>query len=279
MANLLSMAFPNKQPNFCLSSFPFRYTAANEFQSTPAPKKNLLLDYIFTVEVENINSIEDSTHKGRKRTWKRWIAWLAIVGWDGDPFLTRLTDAQNPRMVGGVIVSIRRGERSHDRYTDPLVGDTVAKALSDLAKTFRKKDKQYSRHNMQWDTHIFLKAILQSFQKTDPRENPQKAATQMLLAHLYKQGKLTFIQHIADLCNKAIFFACRPCKYAATTDTRKNRLSQSHASSSALAIVFSQTNPSPSHLFPRKMTWTTKPSPSTRHLISYNVPSPSGPAS
>ena len=90
------MAFSHSQPNIRFFTISFQHTAANEFQSVPAPKKNLLLDYILAAEVENINSVEDATHEGRSRTWKRWIAWLAIVGWVGDPFLTRLTDAQNP---------------------------------------------------------------------------------------------------------------------------------------------------------------------------------------
>ena len=218
------MAFSHPQPNIRLFTISFQHTDANEFQSVPAPKKNLLLDYILAAEVENINSVEDATHNSRSRTWKRWIAWLAIVGWVGDPFLTRLTDAQKPRMVGGFAVSIRRGEHSHSRHTDPLVGGTVTKALSDLAKTFQDNDKPDPRHNTKGETHTFLKSIIRSFRKSDPREKPQKAITPTLLAHLYKQGKTSFLQHVADLCNGAFFFACRSCEYASTTGTRKTKI-------------------------------------------------------
>ena len=63
------------------------------------------------------------------------------------------------------------------------------------------------------------------FKNTDPKEKAQRAITPEVLAYLFSSPKTdTFLQHIADLCNGAFFFACRSCEYSQTTGTRKTKI-------------------------------------------------------
>ena len=49
--------------------------------------------------------------------------------------------------------------------------------------------------------------MLRVYTCTDPKTDPQKVITPMLLTYLYTREKDDiFAQHIADLCNRAFFF-------------------------------------------------------------------------
>ena len=183
----------------------------------------MLLNYINAAEVANNSSIEESSHNDKTRTWERFIAWLETVGIHDDPFLTGFTRTQKVRMVGAFAVSLRRGEHSHPRHTNPLVAGTVSKALSNLAMTFQDNDHADPRHNRDGKTDRFITSILRSFRRHDPKEKAQKAVTPQLLQHLYNRSKTAFATHIANLCNGAFFFACRSCEYSKTTGTRKTK--------------------------------------------------------
>ena len=182
------------------------------------------MDYIHAAEVANNSSIEESSHNDKSRTWERFIAWLETVGWDNDPFLTRLTRAKKTRMAGAFVISLRRGEHSHERHKGPLVAGTISKALSNLAATFQDNNHSDLRHNIDGKTDRFISGILRSFKKVDPKEKAQKAITPALLRHLYTRSKTTFFQHVADLCTGAFFFACRSCEYSQTTGSRKTKI-------------------------------------------------------
>ena len=182
------------------------------------------MDYIHAAELANNSSIEEASHNDKTRTWERFLAWLETVGWDNDPFLTRLTRAQKARVVGAFAISLRRGEHSHERHQGPLVAGTISKALSNLAATFQDNNHCDPRHNKEGKTDRFILGIIRSFKKSDPKEKAQKAITPALLQHLYTRSKSVFFQHIADLCTGAFFFACRSCEYSQTTGSRKTKV-------------------------------------------------------
>ena len=122
------MALSNKHWTHHFSKISIQHTDADEFSNLPLEKRNKLMDYLHSGETEANNAVTDGTHKDKKRTWERWITWLASVGWGDDPYITRLKRAQKVRMVGSFAISVRRGEHSPARHTDPLVSGTVSKA-------------------------------------------------------------------------------------------------------------------------------------------------------
>ena len=125
-------------------------------------------------------------------------------------------------MVGAFAISVRRGEHSAAQYTDPLVSGIVSNALSNLATTFSDNDYPDPHNSIDGKTDRHLSNIIRSFKRSDPRENPQKTVTPMLLAYLCKP-KDEFSKHIADLINSVFFFACRSCEYFKVTGTRKTK--------------------------------------------------------
>ena len=143
------------------------------------------MDYIHAAELANTSSIEEASHNDKTRTWERFVAWLETVGWEHDPFLTRLTRAQKARVVGAFAISLRRGEHSHERHKGPLVAGTISKALSNLAATFQDNDHNDPRHNKDGQIDRFISGIIRSFKKVDPKERAQKVITPALLKHLY----------------------------------------------------------------------------------------------
>ena len=148
---------------------------------------------------------------------------MAAVGWIGDPYITRLERDKKVRVVGAFAISIRRGEHSPARYTDPLVSGTVYKAISNLATSFSNNDYPDPRLNEDGKIHRHITNITKSFKRSDPQEKAQKAVTPMLLNHLFTR-KDKFSKHIADLINGAFFFACRSCEYSKVTGTRKTKI-------------------------------------------------------
>ena len=181
------------------------------------------MDYLYSGEIEANNAVTDTTHADKKRTWERWVTWLAAVGWIGDPYLTRLERDKKVRVVGAFGISIRRGEHSSARYTEPLVAGTVNKAISNLATSFSDNDHPDPRLNTDGKIHRHITSISKSFKRSDPQEKAQKAVTPMLLKHLFTR-KDNFSKHIADLINGAFFFACRSCEYSKVTGTRKTKI-------------------------------------------------------
>ena len=181
------------------------------------------MGYIYAGEVERCNGVTDDTHQKHERAWKRWVAWLDRVGLQDNPHLLGFKCPTKARLVGGFAISIRRGEHSAPRYDSPLGAGTVRQTLSNLASAFTINDHADPRHNDEGDIHPHLKNILRAFSRNDPKCEPQKAITPMLLAYLYKRTD-NFAQHIADLCNGAFFFACRSCEYSQTKGTRKTKI-------------------------------------------------------
>ena len=60
---------------------------------------DFLLDYMHAGEIERDNAVQDETHKGRERAWKRWMSWMGDVGLDGDPYLIGFSRPQKARLV------------------------------------------------------------------------------------------------------------------------------------------------------------------------------------
>ena len=126
-------------------------------------------------------------------------------------------------MVGGFAISTRQGEYSHPRHTVPSVAGMVNKALSNLVTSFQDNNKPDPRKSGGNNIHLFISPITKLFNKCDPKEKAQKVITPKLLLHLYTRNNNQFSQHTADLWYGAFFFACRSCKYATTTGTRKTK--------------------------------------------------------
>ena len=126
-------------------------------------------------------------------------------------------------MVGAFVISVRRGEHSAPRYTEPLVAGTVQKAISNLATSFSDHNHPDPRLSIDGKIDRHISMIQKSFKHLDPREKAQKAVTPMLLAHLFKQTS-PFACTITDLINGAFFFACRSCEYSKVSGTRKTKL-------------------------------------------------------
>ena len=143
------------------------------------------------------------------------------MGWVNNPYITRLKRTQKFQIVGAFAISIRRGEHSHPRHTEPLVAGTVNKAMSDLATSFQDNNQPDPRTTDNNTTDHFISGIIQSFKKVDPKEKSQKAATPQLLLYLYTRISSTFIKIVDDLCCGAFFFACRSCEYSKIQGTYK----------------------------------------------------------
>ena len=183
------------------------------------------MDYLHAGEIEKDNAVQEKTHQGRDRAWKRWLSWLEDVGLQGDPYITGFIRPQRARLVGGFAISLRRCEHSAPRYTEPLIAGTISSSLSHMAASFTNNDKQDPRLDADGNIHSHLQSITRSFKKSDPKEKAQKVITPQVLSHLYTRPKEDhFASHIADLCNGAFFFACRSCEYSKTPGTRRTKI-------------------------------------------------------
>ena len=128
-------------------------------------------------------------------------------------------------MVAAFAISIRRGEHSSAGHEGTLVIDIVDKAISCLATAFKDNDKRDPRLSEDRVKDVFLAERQRYFINTDPKEKAQRAITPEVLAYLFNAPKSdNFLQHIADLCNGAFFFACRLCDYSQRTSTRKTKI-------------------------------------------------------
>ena len=155
-------------------------------------------------------------------------------GNDGSPGWHRWAGGTTPILLG--LKELKRSEwsdplRSLSGEANTVLHDTQihwsraqsARQISNLATSFLDNNFPDPRLSIYGKTDRHLSKIIKAFKRSDPREKPQKAATPMLLKHLFTR-KDEFSKHITDLINGAFFYACRSCEYSKVSGTRKTKV-------------------------------------------------------
>lgn len=112
--------------------------------------------------------------------------------------------------------------------TKQILGRSIRKAASELAKIFRRNNRPSPFHDEVHTNRLdpCIRDLLQAYDSMDPAPNREEAVTNNHLRLLHKYADTHALQAQADLLIGAFFYAKRSCEYSAVPVRGQTKLLQ-----------------------------------------------------
>jgi hypothetical protein len=185
------------------------------------------VDLLHLAELARSSRCQPQTDAKRSRVWTRWIAYLASIGREDDPFLLRLDTSEQaatlkPIVIRGFAQALRSGELQQ-RGKKGVAGETVRSDLDSLVQTFRSAQKSNPTLDADGKFSALLSWQLSGFKSVDPGACRQKAISINVLKTMLERANTLAKIATADLAMGAFFFACRSCEYSKVQGPRRTK--------------------------------------------------------